>query len=306
MNMRQGCSKEHAIEDVRYGRTIEQSDFRERLDRLANIVKKYFSASFVFISLVEQDQVCVLAKKGDETKHEQKNIEYYSQLILNSMTEEPDTRLYESVDSSSGLGIKKESDKNNVGELSYYLAFVLKSRNMDSIGMLCMKNTTYRTLAKEDKDMFIDLGCLVESEVNKIKPSLVCSVEKEDAVLDYENFLNVFDSYEVVKDKTDELLKDRGINYNEWRVLNSIIRAEKSIPREISSHAHLSKPLVSRYLSSLEAKGLIQRSYASEIDKRYVYIACTKDGEQLWDYGVKHIVNFIHRIYTNVLIKTNV
>jgi len=150
----------------------------------------------------------------------------------------------------------------------------------------------------------MDFGFLVESELNNINRFNKNVEAKQNISVNYEEFLEVYDSYKKIKEQTDILLKNHGINYREWRVLNSIIRTENSIPKEISHHSHLSKSLVSRYLNSLEAKGLIERNYSSDMDKRYVFVECTKDGENLWSFGVNNIIKVIQNFYVNRLAKT--
>lgn len=303
MNIRDGDSLQMSTRSEDHPLITSKNDSKDRLDKITKIIKNYYKVPIAFISLINKDEISIVSGQGEISNQQLNKLRYRIQKIISSEIKESDSRLVESIKNDSVLYVPNNTT-STVNNIDYYLSFILYSSANKIIGTLSIKDNIRRAFAIEDKNTFMDFGFLVESELNNISQPKRNVDEKQNISVNYEEFLEVYDSYKKIKEQTDILLKDHGINYREWRVLNSIIRTENSIPKEISNHSHLSKSLVSRYLNSLEAKGLIERNYSSDMDKRYVFVECTKDGENLWSFGVNNIINVLQNFYVNRLAKT--
>lgn len=304
MNMRDGDLPQMSTNSEDHPLITTKNDSKDRLDKITKIIKNYYKVPIAFISLINKDEIKIVSGQGEISDQQLNKLRYRIQKIINSEIKDNDSRLIESIKNDSVLYVPNNNSSSNVNNIDYYLSFILYSNDNKVIGTLSIKDNIRRTFAIEDKNTFLDFGFLVESELNNINQFKWSTDDKQNISVNYEEFLEVYDSYRKIKEQTDLLLKNHGINYREWRVLNSIICTENSIPKEISHHSHLSKSLVSRYLNSLEAKGLIERNYSSDMDKRYVFVECTKDGENLWSFGVNNIINVIQSFYVNRLAKT--
>ena len=84
----------------------------------------------------------------------------------------------------------------------------------------------------------------------------------------------------------DDLLKRKGINLLEWRVLDQVINTNFATPTQIGKKLGLASSQVSKLLELLEAKGLIRRVRSIEkSDRRLVKLECIAEGKEVWAFG---------------------
>ena len=72
-----------------------------------------------------------------------------------------------------------------------------------------------------------------------------------------------------------------GIGIPEWRVLATLGQYERMTARDVGAHSRMHKTKVSRAVSDLETRGLVQRA-ANRDDKREAFLALTGKGRQIY------------------------
>ncbi|GLQ74230.1 MarR family winged helix-turn-helix transcriptional regulator [Vibrio penaeicida] len=97
---------------------------------------------------------------------------------------------------------------------------------------------------------------------------------------------------EQVADSLAELYqKEFGITRPEWRILANLGAREDVIARDLSDVTNLDKVKVSRTLSKLEEKGLIQRE-KTESDQRATHIQLTEEGRRLYEKMIPRVLQW--------------
>jgi DNA-binding MarR family transcriptional regulator len=250
----------------------------ERFDRITRIVHHLFDVPSVFITLVDNKRLWFKSMYGCDVREESRDVSFCGHTINNIVTEDFSSRLFEVLDTEQDDRFYDNSliiEKFNV---SYYIGFVLQSKDHRNIGTLCMTDTRPRTFSENQKKLFADLGLMAEAELNNYRTSSDNYADK---------LLNLTATLESVQKQFNESLKKHDTNYKEWRILNEIIQAEFPSPHLISQKLGIAPPLMTRKLDTLEIKRLIERWHSKDGDRRFVHLACSKRGRDLWRKGLE-------------------
>jgi len=88
---------------------------------------------------------------------------------------------------------------------------------------------------------------------------------------------------EVVSQSLARLYSDRyGIGIPEWRILAALGQYQTMTAKQVGTHSHMHKTKVSRAVSALEAKGLLERE-TDRGDKRAAFLTLTTKGRGIYD-----------------------
>ena len=269
---------------------------KERFDRITRITQLIFNIPYVFMTLVDNDRIFNISRQGTDLVQEPRNISFCGHTICKIATNNPDSRLLEIEDTTQDS--RFHDNPLVVGENSnrFYIGFALQSSDKKNIGTLCMIDTRPRFLTTVEKQIFMTLGLIAESELNKSEASPRGETQASRLFISKSELSNIGDnvSYffkfsetanKMVKDM-DEYLKTRGISYNEWRVLNEICQSNSTTSNTVSLNTGISPASVSHLVRSLEAKNLIVRKSAENLENKMLHLLSTNDGKILWKYGL--------------------
>lgn len=78
------------------------------------------------------------------------------------------------------------------------------------------------------------------------------------------------------------LLRERGLNEQEWRIMRALMEAEQLEIGELAERVFILKPSATRTVKNLEARGIVGRSRPIS-DQRRALIALTLKGRTLFD-----------------------
>lgn len=78
------------------------------------------------------------------------------------------------------------------------------------------------------------------------------------------------------------LLRERGLNEQEWRIMRALMEVERIEIGELAECVFILKPSATRTIKNLQAREIVSRTRSSE-DQRRAYIALTAKGRQLFD-----------------------
>lgn len=84
---------------------------------------------------------------------------------------------------------------------------------------------------------------------------------------------------EAVMGRFRRLLRESGLNEQQWRVLRALVEAPHLDITELSKRIYILKPSLTRMLKSMESAGLVKRDQ-SKADQRYSYISITPAGRR--------------------------
>jgi homoprotocatechuate degradation regulator HpaR len=84
---------------------------------------------------------------------------------------------------------------------------------------------------------------------------------------------------EAVMVRFRRLLRESGLNEQQWRVLRALVEVPHLDITELSKRVYILKPSLTRMLKSLEAANLVKRDQ-SPTDQRYAYISITPTGRR--------------------------
>lgn len=78
------------------------------------------------------------------------------------------------------------------------------------------------------------------------------------------------------------LLREHGLNEQEWRIMRALMEAEELEIGELATRVFILKPSATRTVKNLEARGIVSRSRPSS-DQRRSLIALSANGRALFD-----------------------
>ena len=275
---------------------ISSPNVKERLDRIARITQSVFNVSCTFITLVSDKKVKILSGQDGVLQEEvPREISFCGHTIGNKVTRNIESRLLEVIDTQEDLRFYDNPLVSGMPLIRYYLGYVLQSLDKKNVGTLCMTDTRPRNLTSVEKQIFIELGTIAETEINentllvenehKIN-KLVETIEQDKNIFDYvDRLCGISDAANELLEIIDKYMQRQGISIKEWRVLNEIIKTKQVTPSFVSAKTNISPPIVSKLLEALETKKLIERVYLNREDRRKVSLSCTDKGKNLWEYG---------------------
>lgn len=270
------------------------SESEEIFDRITRVTSKLFKVPSAFIAVVDKERVWFKSTFGTDTKESPRDMSICGHAICNEITNDMTSRLFEVPDVNKDKRFSDNPLVTKTCNIHYYLGFVLQSAPDFNIGVYCMVDTKPRTLSTADKKLFMDLGQIVQEELDRRQQisieqstNIFEDLSKENNPKEFTNkFLSYSDQLNSTIPAINKSLQKFGINFKEWRIINEIVQANFLSPNTISQKLDMSAPLVSRYLESLELQGLIHRTAAKEGDKRYVQLECTDSGKDVWVKGL--------------------
>lgn len=77
------------------------------------------------------------------------------------------------------------------------------------------------------------------------------------------------------------LLREHGLNEQEWRIIRALIEIDRIEIGELAERVFILKPSATRTIKNLQARKLVNRS-RSQTDQRRVYISLTPKGRELF------------------------
>lgn len=83
------------------------------------------------------------------------------------------------------------------------------------------------------------------------------------------------------------LLRDHGLNEQEWRIMRALREAEELEIGELATRVFILKPSATRTVKNLETRGIVSRSRPSS-DQRRSVIALSSKGRALFDELAPH------------------
>ena len=78
------------------------------------------------------------------------------------------------------------------------------------------------------------------------------------------------------------LLREHGLNEQEWRIMRALMEAEQLEIGELAERVFILKPSATRTVKNLEGRGIVRRSRPMS-DQRRALIALTLNGRALFD-----------------------
>jgi homoprotocatechuate degradation regulator HpaR len=83
------------------------------------------------------------------------------------------------------------------------------------------------------------------------------------------------------------LLREHGLNEQEWRIMRALMEADQLDIGELAEHVFILKPSATRTVKNLEARGVVVRSRPPS-DQRRSLISLTAKGRTLFDELAPH------------------
>lgn len=83
------------------------------------------------------------------------------------------------------------------------------------------------------------------------------------------------------------LLREHGLNEQEWRIMRALMEGESIEIGELAERVFILKPSATRTVKNLQARNIVSRSRSST-DQRRAFIALTRKGRQLFDELAPH------------------
>ena len=253
------------------------------------------------MTLVIKDRVLIISRQGSNLVNEPRNISFCGHTICNEVTNKMESRIFEVKDTIADWRFKDNPYVTAIPSTRYYIGYVLQSLDRKNVGTLCMTDIRPRNLTSAEKKIFSKLGNIAESEINrnarylddktKIKKLVELTNQDEEISDGVDMLFGISDlANELIQSLDMHLQKQKKITLKEWRVLNEIVCNNSITPTLVSLKTKIAPPMVSRLLSSLESKELIERIYVRGMDRRKVSINCTSPGKDIWLYGKTYAI----------------
>ena len=229
------------------------------------------------VCFIDEERVWIKSAYNVDVPFIERESSICAHTICRNINEDESLRICEINDLKQDIRFHDNPMISNPPYMRYYLAYVLQSRSKHNIGTFCIMDTKPRKMCEEDKELFADLGKMIDEQIQTIEP--VSKFSFNDLAIASDVAYKVFDEIGI-------LLKRKGISLKDWKVLDMVVHSEFATPSYISSQLGLACSQVSKILELLEAKGLIKRVRAVENkDRRLVKLECNEEGRKAWDYG---------------------
>lgn len=99
----------------------------------------------------------------------------------------------------------------------------------------------------------------------------------------------------LIKQQLNKVLKHVGLQHQHWHALKLLYFNDASSPGEIADCMHIQKPLATRLIDDLEARGLIERT-VNTLDRRRFDLVLTETGRITTEKGFKAFHNLPERL----------
>jgi homoprotocatechuate degradation regulator HpaR len=83
------------------------------------------------------------------------------------------------------------------------------------------------------------------------------------------------------------LLREHGLNEQEWRIIRALVELDKIEIGELAERVFILKPSATRTIKNLQARKLVTRT-RSNSDQRRAFISLTKRGRELFSQFAPH------------------
>lgn len=83
------------------------------------------------------------------------------------------------------------------------------------------------------------------------------------------------------------LLREQGLNEQEWRIMRALMEVEKIEMGELAERVFILRPSATRTIKNLESRQIVSRSRSST-DQRCSFIALTSRGHELFEKLAPH------------------
>lgn len=83
------------------------------------------------------------------------------------------------------------------------------------------------------------------------------------------------------------MLREHGLNEQEWRIIRALIEPEQVEIGELAQRVFILKPSATRTIKNLQSRKLVNRT-RSDADQRRVYISLTPKGRELFATVAPH------------------
>lgn len=263
-----------------YALNILDTPAEPRFDRIIQIAQIAFQIPWVFVTLVDADRVWMKSKWGSDMVEESRDTSFCGHTICSIVSDDPESRLMEVQNASADRRFYDNPYVQGDPPCLYYAGFALQSAGGFNVGTLCMLDTKPRKLSPQQRELFIQLGFMVEFEIRR--ESGECCPEERCG--DY--LLHARDAVEKRMQEFGAGLRRVGIGVNEWRVLHEIIAHYACFPHRIAQELRMARSSVTRLLDLLESKGLVERKYGQAMDRRQVSVHCSATGTKAWRAGI--------------------
>ena len=260
-----------------YALKILDTSPEEVYDRITRVAANLFKVPMSTVCFIDEKRVWFKSAHNIEVTYIDRDVSVCGHTICQNIDENEFSRLYEIKDLKKDSRFSDNPLVINPPNIHYYLAYVLQSRSNHNIGTFCIMDTKPREMDEKDKALFVDLGKMIDEQLQAIDP--ITKFSFNDLAIASDVAYKVFDEIDI-------LLKRKGISLKDWKVLDIVVHTEFATPSYISEHLGLACSQVSKILELLEAKGLIKRVRAVENkDRRLVKLECNEEGRKAWNYG---------------------
>ncbi|MEM7402038.1 MAG: MarR family transcriptional regulator, partial [Pseudomonadota bacterium] len=244
---------------------------------ITHVALQSFKVPMAFVCFVDKNRVWFKSKKGVDIQEVDRKYSLCGHAITQDITDNSSSRIFEIPDTRADSRFADNPLVINEPMVRYYMGYVLQSISGEKIGTLCIMDNKPRNTDQSDKNLLIDLGAMIDERLNEIEVASKLDIDDVATVSSY--------TYRVFEEM-NELLKKKGINFTEWRILDKVAQSNFATPTHIAKQLNIARSQVSKALELLEAKGLINRIRTVEnCDRRLVKLECNEEGREIWDYG---------------------
>ena len=248
----------------------------EVFNRVTRICRELFHAESSAVCFVDDERVWLKSTQGISATEIPRSTSICGHTICQAVSTDVNSRICEITDTKQDARFEDNPLVMDEPKIRYYMAFILQSTSGENLGTLCILDKEPRKASDQERRLFIDLGLMLQEKLNEI--AVDSNFNLEDVALVSNITYRVFE-------EMNTLLKKRGISIMEWRVLDKVAQLQIATPSKISQQIGLSPSQISKMIGNLESKGLIERMFNVDDDRRVTQLKCNKRGRDIWQYG---------------------
>ncbi len=249
----------------------------EVYERVTRVASHLFNVPMSTLCFIDKDRVWFKSTQGVEVVETPRSTSICGHAICQDITNDVHSRVFEIPDTKLDPRFEDNPLVINKPNIRYYLGFILQTQSKANIGTLCIMDVKPRLASQKERNLLIDLGTMIDEMLKEV--NIVNNFSINDVAIASSVTYKVFD-------EMGELLKRKGINLTEWKILDIVVQSSFATPTFIGKQLGLASSQVSKILELLEAKGLIKRMRSVEnCDRRLVKLECKEEGRDIWHYG---------------------